>query len=139
MKKILVPVDGSDNSKRALIEAKKLAEYTGGEVTIFTVVENLNRYPSIGNPPIASDYLPESDSKEVLKDSLTLFEDFQGEVNTKLTKGNPADEILREAESGEYDLILMGSRGLGAFSRAILGSVCNKVLNHSEVTVSIVK
>ena len=45
----------------------------------------------------------------------------------------------KEAKEGDYDLIVMGSRGQGAFSKALLGSVSKKVLNHAEKNVLIVK
>lgn len=138
MKKILVATDGSDNSERTLIEAKKQAEYSGGEITILTIIEPL-RYATLGYEPVFIAEILEEKGESLLKNSLKLFEDFKGEVNTKLRKGNPADEILKESEEGEYDLIIMGSRGLGAFSRTILGSVSNKVLNHTNKNVLIIK
>ncbi|MGO1470886.1 MAG: universal stress protein, partial [Tissierella sp.] len=61
------------------------------------------------------------------------------ELNVKLRRGDPADAIIKETEKEDYDLVVMGSRGLGTFSRAILGSVSNKVLNHVETNVLIVK
>lgn len=141
MKKILVATDGSENSERALIEAKRYAECTDGEVTILTVVEYLvmRPYTSVEYPVMPDNEELESVGKSVLTNSLKLFDDFKGEVNTKLRRGNPADEILREARSGEYDLIVIGSKGLGTFSRTILGSVSNKVLNNSMRDVLIIK
>ena len=141
MKKILVPTDGSENSKRALIEAKEYAECTGGEVTIITIVESLvmKLYTTVEFHAMPDNEELESVGQSVLEDSLKLFEDFKGEVNTKLKRGNPADEIIKEADAGNYDLIIMGSKGQGTFSRTILGSVSNKVLNHSKKDVFVVK
>lgn len=133
MKNILVATDGSHNSERALIEAKKHAEHSSGEITILTITEPL------GYQTRFVDEVLEKESEKILKNSLNLFKDFKGEVNTKLKRGNSADEILEEAEEGEYDLIVIGSRGLGAFSRTFLGSVSNKILNHSKINVLIVK
>ena len=53
--------------------------------------------------------------------------------------GNPADEILRAAETNKADLVIMGSRGLGTFSRAMLGSVSTKVCHYAPCTVITVK
>jgi nucleotide-binding universal stress UspA family protein len=53
--------------------------------------------------------------------------------------GNPADEILNAAKKYKVDAIIMGSRGLGGFSRAIMGSVSTKVCNFAEVTCITVK
>lgn len=141
MEKILVATDGSANSERALLEAKKYAEHSGGNLTILNIIKPLG-YTTWGYQTISIEETNETLEKEgekLLKNSLQLFEDFKGEVNAKFRRGNPADEILNEAEEGDYDLIIMGSRGLGAFSRTILGSVSNKVLNHTKRNVLIVK
>jgi nucleotide-binding universal stress UspA family protein len=61
------------------------------------------------------------------------------EVEHICVNGDPADEILRAAESYDVDVIVMGSRGLGRFSRAFLGSVSAKVCNHANSTCVIVK
>lgn len=139
-KKILVAVDGSKNSERAVIEAKKYAELITAEITLLTVIKPLATayYGNMELSKVDSEKL-ESGKEAVLNNALKLFEGYNGEVHTKLRKGNPADEILKEAEDGEYDLIVMGSKGLGAFSRTILGSVSNKILNHTRTNVLIIK
>ena len=141
MKKILVATDGSDNSERALLEAKKYAEYSTADLTILSIIKPLG-YTTLGYQAISIDETNqtlEEIGESLLKESLALFENFKGKVNAKLRRGSPADEILNEAEEGDYDLIIMGSRGLGAFSRTILGSVSNKVLNHTRRNVLIIK
>lgn len=138
--KILVPIDGSNNSDRAVSEAKKYAEFIGGEITLLTVVKPLT-VPYFGNQELIKidNKNLESAKEVVLNEALEEFEDFDGKVSKKLRKGNPADEILEEAEREDYHLIVMGSRGLGAFSKTILGSISDKVLNHTEKNVLIVK
>lgn len=141
MKKILVTTDGSENSERALVEAKDYAECTGAEVTILSIVEYLvmNPYTGVEYPVMSADEELENVGESVLKNSLKIFDGFEGKVDTKLRRGNPANEIIREADSEDYDLIIMGSKGLGTFSRTILGSVSNKVLNNSMKNVLIIK
>lgn len=139
MKKILVATDGSSNSDRALIEAKKHAELSGGEITILTIVETLGRYTTLKKQAGPEDDKIKRKSQLVLEDALEIFDGFKGQVNTKTRRGSPADEIITEAEEGGYDLLIMGSRGLGTFSRSILGAVSNKVLNHTKVNVLLVK
>lgn len=141
MVKILVATDGSENSQRALVEARKYAECTGGEITILTVVDYLVLRPYMGVefPVSPDDESLDNVGQSVLDNGLKSFEGFNGEVNTKLRRGNSGDEIIREATDGDYDLIIMGSRGHGTFSRTILGSVSHKVLNHTKKNVFIVK
>lgn len=140
-KKILVAVDGSDNSKRALSETRRYAEMTNAKVTILTVLDHtftlLNTRAK--NPKTNEDKNLEKVGEVILNEALKFFDDFNGEVYTTLRKGYPASEILEEAELGEFDLIIMGSRGLGAFSRTFLGSVSNKVLNYSKSDVLIIR
>ena len=68
-----------------------------------------------------------------------MFDGFQGKVTTRMEKGDPGDVIIEASEKEDYYLILMGSRGLGTFSKAILGSVSNKVVNHVTTNVLIVR
>lgn len=133
-KKILVAVDGSDNSERALIEARKHGDAFGAEITILTVLNQ-----SSAKSPGKRDQNWEETGQVILTESLKLFDDFKGEVITTVRNGDPADEILEEAEFGDFDLIIMGNRGLGIFSRTFLGSVSNKVLNHTKKNVLVIK
>ena len=99
MRRILVTTDGSENSERALTEARRYAEYSGGEITILTVVDYLIMKPYAG---VELAVLPDNEELEnvgqsVLDNSLKLFEGFTGELNTKLRRGNPGDEIIKEA------------------------------------------
>lgn len=137
MKKILVATDGSANSERAILEAKRDAECTGGEITVITVVSDKSRVAGYG--PLPSDDRYKEGSNLALEEAVKLLGDFKGKMQTKLKKGNPADQIINVAEEGYYDLIVMGSRGQGTFSRTLLGSVSNKVLNHTNTNVLIVK
>ncbi|MDN6161950.1 MAG: universal stress protein [Atopostipes sp.] len=140
-KKILVAVDGSDNSKRALSEAKRYAQMTEAEVTILTVLEHTFalHYSSPSDSVDNGELNREEAGQAILKEALTFFQDFEGEVHTSLRNGYPASELLEEADDGNFDLIVMGSRGLSAFSRTFLGSVSNKVLNYSDADVLIVR
>ena len=141
MKKILVATDGSENAERTLLEAKEYAKCTDGEVTIITVVDTLvtRPYPTVEYHTIRDDEELESVGESVLEKSMEVFEDFDGKVSTKLRRGDPADQIIKEAKENDFDIIFMGSRGLGTFTRTILGSVSSKVLNHSKKNVMVVK
>lgn len=142
MEKILVTTDGSENSQKALLEAKKLATCLGAEVDILTVVDNSFLYAHIEEKYYTlrkTDEELDALGKELLEDSIKIFDDFEGQVRVKLRTGDPADGIIKQTEKEKYDLVIMGSRGLGTFSRAMLGSVSNKVLNHVKSNVLIVK
>lgn len=141
MNKILVATDGSETSNKALRETRKLAESMGSKVTIINVASDLVAHPYLMNREygIKTNEDLMKLGKELLNESLKIFEGFVGEVETIIRSGDAGREIIEEAEKGDYDLVVMGSRGLGAFSRAMLGSVSNKVLNHINTTVLIVR
>lgn len=139
-KKILVTIDGSKNAERALDEAKEQGEYSDAILTILTVVKPLFLMHFGKSELLKQDNKKFEESRQdLLKKSLEIFEDYPGKVKTKLRRGDPAEEILKEMEEFEYDLIVMGSKGLGVFTRALLGSVSSKILNHTETNVLIVK
>ena len=141
MKKVLVAVDGSKNSNKALLKAKVIAQSFGSDIDILTVVRTavVSPYITVEYTPVQSNLSFVRFGEEVLSESLNFFDDFDGEVTTVLKSGDPAETIIKVSEAGEYDLLVMGSRGLGTFSRTMLGSVSTKVLNHTDTNVLIVK
>lgn len=142
MEKLLVPIDGSKHSMDALLEAKKLGSRCNtSKITILNVYPTMKQLKYV---QYESDYskIEESmvdNSKKILQEALKLFEGYPGEVNTISKKGDPAEEILKLSEEGDFDCIIMGNQGLGKFSRALLGSVSNKVSNHAKINVLITK
>ncbi len=143
MKNILVATDGSKNAFKALMKTKQLAQHIGAKVTIINVASlplPLN-ITSKDHMAIEQEALIRNEEKSLLllEEALKCFEGFNGEVCTVTRNGDAGEEIIEEAEKGDYDLIVMGSRGRGIFSRTILGSVSNKVLNHINKNVLIIK
>ena len=139
--RILLAVDGSENSKRAILEAKAYSKHREVEITLLTVLTPIaSEHYNYLAPPLFEDanYLKKIGSK-ILAEAKQILALPSEQVHEKIQLGHPADEILSEAKTGNYDLIILGSRGLGGFSRSILGSVSNKVLNHAEINVLVVK
>jgi len=140
MKKILVATDGSKYSQKALFKAKQIATDMGSEVTVVSVVTLYDNIYS-HNQAIKSELgrAEMERSKNVLKEAEEIFSDFKGKFTTIYKTGDVVDQIIKLAEEGDYDLLIMGSRGLGAFSRTLLGSVSDKVIHHVKVSVLVVK
>ncbi len=69
----------------------------------------------------------------------SFFDELGDRVKTQCLQGDIAGEILDYAKRECADLIVMGSRGLGAFSKTLLGSVSNKIANRGDISVLIVK
>jgi len=75
---------------------------------------------------------PEEEAKKILEEAkvaLLQVEVPEGLILTKVRLGTPAEEILKEAEEGNYDLIVMGRKGRSALKDLILGGVSSAVLH----------
>lgn len=133
MTKILVAYDGSDSAKRALAEAAKLAN--GEPISVVSVAEPL---PQFGRAPQM--LVPEeSEERERELDEAGRFLADAGIHATVVErKGDPAERIVDEAEREHADLIVMGTRGLGASRKLLLGSVGDEVLRHAPCKVLVV-
>ncbi len=143
MKKILVATDGSEKSKHAMEEAANLAKAFDAEITVVSVSQDTQFY--IGDQTFGSGHMfvLQEDIEKAVKQILKKASDFFAEkgltVKTVLGKGYPADVICETADEGDFDLIVLGSRGLGSITGFILGSVSSRVAHHCKKNVLIVK
>ena len=78
-----------------------------------------------------------NESKEILENAKSYITSYPYKVETLTVEGDPVTTILNVAEEEEVDLIAMGSKGMGAISRAIMGSVSTEVVHKSKVSVLI--
>ncbi|MCC7573525.1 MAG: universal stress protein [Candidatus Methanofastidiosum sp.] len=78
-------------------------------------------------------------SFQILENAYKLLMKFGLEPKTKARSGNPANEILAEAEDGKYELIIMGQYGFSKAKNSALGKVASAVVTNSKVPVLIVK
>lgn len=138
--KVLVPVDGSDNSLRSLDPALLLSEKLGAKVTAIHVMEDI---PVLH---IQSEKLLRKLIEDFKKDRqliLSKCSEIAAEkgllLNTKLLQGNAGSTILDFCENGKFDVIVMGSRGMGKFKELVLGSVSSKVVHHASCPVMIIR
>lgn len=118
---IVVGVDGSDPSRRALHWAADQAKLIGAELTVVTTWEYP---PTLGwAPPYPSDFDPNADAEKALRQTVdaVLGADPAVVVHLKVTEGHPAF-VLTGAARGAT-LLVVGSRGHGAFAGMLLGSV----------------
>ncbi len=134
LKKILVPLDGSKNSLRALDQAISIGRKSDATITGFHVI----KFPIVFSRQIKKQYqknaeqIMNSASKLVKKSGLTFNRiiRFNGYVGA---------EIVNFAQSKELDLIVIGSRGPSPIGQIFIGSVANYVLNKSKLPVLLVK
>jgi nucleotide-binding universal stress UspA family protein len=132
MKKILVAYDGSDPAKRALEQAAELAQAMGARLTIVSVVPIRPR-PSPADP--WDDTITHADE---LAEAKALLATRKVECDLLEPPGDPAQTIEQIAEEGAYDMVILGSRGLGTAQRLVQGSVSEHVARHAKSTIVIV-
>jgi nucleotide-binding universal stress UspA family protein len=138
MKEFLVAIDGSEGSEAAIEEALDLAQDVGAHVTFAFVRKppsSLLGYPYYER--LLSHEL--ATARETLDSATDRAEDVGIESESEILEGDPVDEILSFADNRGADLIVMSSRGRGAFAGALLGSVSSGVVQHASVPVLVAK
>jgi nucleotide-binding universal stress UspA family protein len=140
IKKILVPVDGSEQARKAIDFAVNLVKQNDATIHLLHVYKL----------PI----IPEGIGEYVISDRIELqalgnqiISVAQDEARKKgaqqieaaLIEGDPAERIIAYAKDHDVDIIVMGSRGLGSFKGLLLGSVSNKVSHRADRTCVIVR
>lgn len=142
-KHILVPVDGSETSTKAVVKAVGLAKAFGSIVTVLYVIDP---YPFTG---VGADFAygqaqylsaATAEANQALDEAKKVFEDAGVQVNTLLGEGHAVHEgIGRVLSSVDADLIVMGSHGRRGLEKLMLGSVTQRVLGVVHVPVLVVR
>lgn len=139
--KILLAVDGSAASTRAARETIRLFEY-GAEparITLFHADAPLMKAVAIELGPQAAAEYHASNSRYAMKGARAALRRAGVPFVEKAVVADPAPGIVREAKSGKYDLIVMGSHGRTALQSVLLGSVTTKVIAQTEIPVLVVR
>jgi len=137
IKKILVPMDGSKNSMRGLDEAIYLARQCNAIITGLYVIP-LAKPVTDSQISYLEKYLLNNASKFMSKAKIRaaqngiLFDD-------DIIYGDEGPKIINYANNKSYDIIVIGSRGMGSIKETFLGSTSNYVLHKSKIPVLIVK
>ena len=143
--RIVVPFDGSEQSKKAVETAVTIAKQDKSiELNVITVVDvPLSRY--YGSHSYNTDSAREIELAELsaAKEALSVLEESLKSIPNKsktfLLEGNPAATIVDFIKENDVDLVVMGSRGLSGFKEMFLGSVSHNVVQKSPCPVFIVK
>jgi nucleotide-binding universal stress UspA family protein len=129
--KILVPIDGSKCSDEAVKYAAELSKRFEATITMMHVYV----------PPETTREMPTSilrdEAKQKLVRSKKILDKLGVECKCVFTTGQAAENILKESEK-DYDLVVMGSRGMGFVKSFLLGSTTTRVAHHAKIPVMIV-
>ena len=133
LRRILVPVDGSESADSALDHAVSLAKAAGAEIHLLSVVD-----PYVLSTVVERKEV-EVELEGVVQDAAARVRDADVEVSTTVEVGFPHEEILDAVADEEIDLIVMGTHGRSGLQRFVLGSVAEKVVRLSPVPVLTVR
>lgn len=140
-KKILVPTDASEYSKRALETALELAKCFNAEIILMHVTFTPQAYwgytISYGISVTQEDLLQNG---QLAIDATLAGVATEGvKVSTVLEVGHPVGKVLEQAKSDNIDLIVIGSHGYGPITGSVLGSVSQRVMQKASCPVLLVK
>jgi nucleotide-binding universal stress UspA family protein len=143
-KKILVPLDGSAPSLDAAKQAIEIAAALGSKVTFLHVLPTLGAYINLPRLYASESYnqlIKEFNAQgETILAEVMKKIDLQGvTVDTKLESGDPAMKIIEVSREEQYDLIVIGNRGLSGAKEVLLGSVSSRVADHAPCPVLITR
>ena len=141
MKRIVIATDGSPSAVHAIEFGLELAAEQDVQPTFVHVAPGTEVLPVTGFAmgPVTVPHEPEEYDMESLHEAVRLAEEQGIHAQTKLLVGNPAKEIVQFADSIDADLIIVGSRGHGTISSALLGSVSRGILHAAKRPVLIVR
>ena len=122
--KILVGVDGSDYSTWALMEAISIAKKFSGHVQVITIYKRGHK---------------DEATKTQLKAKQLLEEEKIDSSLSAILGSNPSRAMVDTCKNEKFDLIVVGSRGLGSAAAFLLGSVSKKVVSKASCNVLVVK
>jgi len=144
---IMLPIDGSELSLKAVHEGVNLAKALGSKITLITIV---SPYHLGVTSPITSGFVNEVEKRhdeESKKEAQKLHIELVARAKSEgvqcdslvVMSDNPYAQIVEHAQTRKCDLIVMASHGRRGFDAVVLGSETVKVLTHSKIPVLVVR
>jgi len=147
--RILVPVDGSDGAGQAMDALNAFFDVDSAEITLLHVLETL--WLPVKEDEQVEDAEPESqenhqfstelrrEAEQLLAQARNRFSEHHPSIITLVREGVPGNEILSEADQGEYDLVVVGSNGATDMKHRVLGGISSKVAWNAPCSVLVVR
>jgi nucleotide-binding universal stress UspA family protein len=152
MKKILVAVDGSKNSKKAAQEAANIAKCMLSEVTLIHIRNESSKIPinqfeviSYFSDDVLKKIETEQKEKisklkeEILNEAAKEFEEKGITPQKVVLKGDPANVICDYAEKNDFDMIIVADKGHGKVEKFMLGGTSDKIVRHAKASVLVIR
>ena len=142
MRKLLLPIDSSKLPERLIEYLKDFVTSLDYEVTLLNVIpldRNLVHGDLIGVYDLNRERFEETAQEMLDLAEASLIEAGIKNIKKAHVTGDPAQMIVRMAETDGFHLIMMCTHGMGAAKRLLIGSVTNKVVHHSEIPVIVIR
>lgn len=144
-KRVLVPIDGSEQARKALETA--LDVFGDEEIVVIHVIDTKAFNYADSMLPSAYDRSVEGDiqrsveeqARGLIESSLEVAREYDVEIDTEIETGKPAPQIIQYAEENDIDHIVIGSHGHTEITRRWFGSVADRVVKDAPVTVTVVR
>lgn len=144
-KRILVPVDGSQTSTRALVAALQMARDSGGSVRLIHVIEELAQviaYDPYGAYPGDLTKIMRDNGQKVLQQALDIAKSAGVPTDQRLVEAaglRLADAVNKEVQTYGADLIVLGTHGRRGIGRVLLGSGAEQIIRAAQVPVLVIR
>lgn len=135
-KSILLAADGSDNSIRAAKETLNFINEES-EVTILNVIDPADSKDDVLHSGASESII--NKRKEKLSEIISVYESNDIPYLIHYEHGVPNETVVAFANKGQYQLVVLGNRGLNSLQEMVMGSVSHKVAKRSKIPVMIVK
>ncbi len=135
--KILVCCDGSKYSENAIRKACSLAKKYQSELTLIHVIDRTRKSDVFAGTEYTQILRRYAKSTLEKAEKIAIGDDIEPKIIIR--EGNVANEIIKFSKEAKIDLLVVGSKGLGAVLQFFLGSISSKIANHALCSVLIVK
>lgn len=138
MKKILVGLDGSSNSFKALEEAIDLAKFYNAELHTISV-EELPRYSDAVSEIDEEKESEDSKYHAIIQKAIDISEKKEFKIETHIVEGHEVKSIIEFIKEYKYDMLIIGFIGTSAIYEHVIGSTCSSLVRLTPCSVLVVK
>jgi nucleotide-binding universal stress UspA family protein len=135
---LLVPFDGSESSKKALVRACELSKLDGGEITVLYVIPRYEEMMDFFKTESVTKSLFQQ-AEKILEGAKKIAAGLGVQIKAVVQEGHSSDKIVELADKFKNDLIVMGTHGWSGMDKAIMGSTAERIIAYAERPVLIVK
>ena len=139
-RKIILALDGSEGSKKALAWTVEFAKENKAEIHVVTVIESAGMTTlELSSQVFAIDEMRRQYLQQLNESTKLLCDSQLCTIYSTVLEGNAAEELIRYAKEHNADMLICGTHGWGHFTALLMGSVAHKLVTYAECSVLVVK